>query len=430
MVTRYGKELVLIDFGRSEYIDPETNCVISTLGEADYNTEQKLARMFQYGTLGYAALECYAPAMAGSRFPFEKEGITIGRMTVESDIFSFGATFWECLNIFELYTGSKEFAMDKSLGGSYEFYKNHMMNDSAYFDRDLSLTSSYYHQKLEEIIKKCTRKRSADFLTSPLYFHTYEELKEAIIYTRDSAPALVKTENIQVRNSFGLVGVMAGLLGTVLLVCILLKMSGSYFAERKIENIITDYNSTKIELLESAALEQMKSSNEDEKHSTYKEICDFLQNEDEELEYSETVVLVELLKKIESSEYIADAVDNMLLQVNSKGMSNCIKYIVTNITDCDSVGYTLAVQIYNAQNRTELVHCYEVLMEYSENEQFNKLVQRLAQDLNHDELIVQIAQSKLEADTDYNKYSTNERQIKLAEYKNEVKDVLNKIDVR
>ena len=41
MVTRYGKELVLIDFGRSEHIDIETKSVKSNLGEADYNKEDR-----------------------------------------------------------------------------------------------------------------------------------------------------------------------------------------------------------------------------------------------------------------------------------------------------------------------------------------------------------------------------------------------------
>ena len=103
MVTRYGKELVLIDFGRSEHIDIETKSVKSNLGEADYNKEQSITRMYQYGTLGYAAPECYVNASNGSVFPFNDDNFEKGRMSIESDIFSFGATFWECLNVFELY---------------------------------------------------------------------------------------------------------------------------------------------------------------------------------------------------------------------------------------------------------------------------------------------------------------------------------------
>jgi len=62
-------------------------------------------------------------------------------MSVESDIFSFGATFWECLNIFELVTKNKLFSDD-----IHEFYRKNFLNDDAYCDRDLSCTSAYYHK--------------------------------------------------------------------------------------------------------------------------------------------------------------------------------------------------------------------------------------------------------------------------------------------
>ena len=118
MVTRYGKEIVLIDFGRSEHINPQTHSVQSMLGAADYNQEkQSFARQFQYGTLGYAAPECFAAPISGSNFPFDESGLQKGRMSVESDIFSFGATFWECLSIFELYTGNQLFSSEKSNDG-------------------------------------------------------------------------------------------------------------------------------------------------------------------------------------------------------------------------------------------------------------------------------------------------------------------------
>ena len=41
MITRYGKEIVLIDFGRSEHIDTQSNSVQSSLGAADYNLEKQ-----------------------------------------------------------------------------------------------------------------------------------------------------------------------------------------------------------------------------------------------------------------------------------------------------------------------------------------------------------------------------------------------------
>lgn len=69
-------------------------------------------------------------------------------MSIESDIFSFGATFWECLNIFELVSKSKVFSDD-----SYYFYRDNFLNDEVYYNRDLSCTSIFYQKRLENIIK-------------------------------------------------------------------------------------------------------------------------------------------------------------------------------------------------------------------------------------------------------------------------------------
>lgn len=427
MVTRHGRELVLIDFGRSEHRDVRTKSVISPLGEADYNKNERIARMFQYGTLGYAAPECYAQPMGGSNFPFDDSGFEKGTMTVESDIFSFGATFWECLNMFELYTGSREFAKDKNFGGSYDFYRSHILNDESYCDRDLSLTSPHYHEKLEEIIKKCTRKRTPGYLHSPMYYHDYEELKRDIIFARDSAPALVKTENIKVRNSFGVVGVMSGLLAVLLAICLLLKVTGSYFAKSKLDNIMNNYNPTKIEQLEEAALEQMQSSTENQKHSVYDKSYDFLLNNDMILEYKETVTLIDLLKVMEDVNFVNDSVDTILLNVDKKGFSNCVEYIVTNLPESESLGYKLAVQIFNAQKRINLDECYAVLQENADNEEFRSLVLRLAQELNHDEIITQIAELNAKNDSEINSSDTNQYNIRMAEIKHEIKEFLDNI---
>lgn len=433
MITRYGKEIVLIDFGRSEHIAPETKSVSSTLGAADYNQEkQSFARQFQYGTLGYAAPECFATPMNGSDFPFDDTGITKGRMSVESDIFSFGATFWECLSIFELYTGNKLFSSEKSDDGYGAFYRKYLLSDDAYCNRDLSITSSHFHEKLEKIIKKCTRRRVAGYLDKgsqvyDLYYHDYGQLQEDIQLAKESAPVLVKTENIKVRNAFGVSGVMAGLIGSILLVCGFLKLTGSYFAQRKMDNIMRNYNPTLIERLEDAAVEQMKSSTEAEKHNIYNKTYKFLKEQDDNLDHSETVVLVDLLKQINDETFIYESIDTMLLDVDQKGFSGCIEYTVTNLTDCNSIGYELAVQIYNAQKRINLSKCYSVLVDNVDNAKFSKLVQRLAQDLNHDELITKIAKEDLSQDVKDADNNSAEYINKIAEIKNEVKQTLDSV---
>ena len=115
MVTRHGKELVLIDFGKSKRITRANRFIESDLVEVDYSEAETLDRLYQHGTLGYAAPECYSKAAHNSVFPFSMT-FEQGKMSIESDIFSFGATFWECLNIFELVTKSKKFTDD-----SYSF---------------------------------------------------------------------------------------------------------------------------------------------------------------------------------------------------------------------------------------------------------------------------------------------------------------------
>ena len=58
MVTKYGKELVLIDFGRSKRINKSEGFALSKLSKVDYRDNETVEKMFQHGTLGYAAPEC------------------------------------------------------------------------------------------------------------------------------------------------------------------------------------------------------------------------------------------------------------------------------------------------------------------------------------------------------------------------------------
>ena len=434
MVTKYGKEIVLIDFGRSEYIDKETGSVKSPLGVADYKpkAEKTYARMLQYGTLGYAAPECFAEPTEESSFPLAENRIKLGQMTVESDIFSFGATFWECLSLFELYTGNADFATDKSLGGSAAFYEKHILNDKAYCDRDLSLTSKHYHEKLEQIIKKCTHKRKPRYLDKEYpaykeYYHNFGELLEDIRLAKESAPALVKTENIKVHNTFGVAGAMVGLLGVILSVCLFLKLTGSHFAKRKMDTIMDNYNPTLIERLEEAAIERMKTSTEPEKHDIYNKTYEFLREQDNNLEYSETVVLVDLLRQVSDSNFVAESVDRLLLQVDQKGLSSCIKNIVTKLPDCTSVGYELAVNIDNAQKRMNLSECYAVLVKHADNRNFTRLTQRLAQDLNHEALITKIAEENMPRELKWTDKSSKEYTNTIAEIKYEIKTAIDTV---
>lgn len=414
MVTKHGRDIVLIDFGRSEYIPNGIDYVQNQLSGADYSKEEKFERVFQYGTFGYAAPECFVEALNGSQFPFEEQCIARGEMRVESDIFSFGATFWECLNVFELYTGSKEFAKNKAAGGYSDFYHKYLLNPEAYFDRDLSLTSQHYHEKLENLIKKCTKRRTKAYGTQDkkAYYRSYADLENAIAEVQKSIPARVKAENIAIRNACGVAGVFSGL-GVVLWIALLImNFFGAYFANQKYQNISEGYRNTQIAFLESAALERMEFANELEKHVIYNETQQVLYkaNRGEEAGFNgdEVEVLVNLLKEVDDTEFIGESVDQFMAAVESNALAKSISYTVENLDDSiSSDGFQLAVHIYNAQGKESLLDQFKALQAYSEQgavaDELQPLVRRLADTLNHEEQRTKLAQQLVKTEEYKNK---------------------------
>ena len=170
MVTSQSEELVLIDFGRSEFLDERDRYIYHKLAPFKYindngvRVKEDINHPFCHGTIGYAAPEAFRAAIDDS-FPLtllndksedKTNGFEIGRMSIESDIFSFGATFWECLNIVELVTNSEEFS---TLNRKSRFYESHLLNHDSYYERDLSLECTgplggRYNLALQNIIKK------------------------------------------------------------------------------------------------------------------------------------------------------------------------------------------------------------------------------------------------------------------------------------
>ena len=391
MITKYGKEVVLIDFGRSEYMSSDGH-VKKDMPPADYSSTERIDRMFQYGTLGYAAPEAYAPAFIESSYPFDRSKYQMGNISIESDIFSFGATFWECLNIFELYTGCKEFAKDKSLGGSYDFYKKYMLNDRAYFNRDLSLTSPHYHDKLEQIILKCTRRRNNDYDgDSEDFYHSYGELKEDIEIARDSSPAIVKVENVKTRNAFALFGAMLGALLTLFILVTVLRLESVSIADKKLDAIMANYNATRIETLRDAANERIKASTERQKENIYKDIYDFLLSQNKQLDALEVSVLVDILEECSNKNFQNDAVDNIMKNTDIGDLSSISDCITTGL-ELDSIGYQYAKSIYNVQNKKELFGVYEFMLSRADDKEFVQIREQLIKMINHDDIVSAISE--------------------------------------
>lgn len=337
MVTKYGKELVLIDFGRSKRITKADRFAVSDLTKVNYNDNESIEQMYQYGTLGYAAPECYAEAADDSQFPF-KQHFEPGKMSIESDIFSFGATFWECLNIFELVTKSEEFSKE-----SHDFYKNHFLNDAAYCSRDLTITSLHYHKKLENIIKKCTKERNKNYLNldNDDFYHSYRTLKKDIEEAKNSAPTIVRAENIKVRNAFTMFGVMLAVCVTFLMISIIYRAVGFGIAEDKWDSLTADYNVTQFYKLETIANDLIKTAPNGKTDDTYSKIAAFTYS-DGDIDEQEAAMLVDLLGKMSNSEYMCRYIDELMQNANTKNFKEISTDIVKLNTEYNCAGYELA----------------------------------------------------------------------------------------
>lgn len=388
MVTRYGKELVLIDFGRSKTVTKARPFVQLDLPAVDYGKNETMDTLYQYGTLGYAAPECYRRAENGSTFPFTMP-VEQGKMSIESDIFSVGATFWECLNMFELVTKYRKFSED-----SHDFYREYFLNDNVYCNRDLSLTSSAYHKKLETIIKKCTRIRSKNIGDSDKYYHSYKDLRKDIEDAKDSAPTIVKEENIKVKNLFHFCGAMLSFFLVFLIIYGIYHHSAFNIAQRKWDSITINYNDTQFYRLEEVAKELITTAPAGQANSIYDEIAAFTYKGNDISEY-EAAMLAELLQKVNNSNLLPKRVDEIMQHADARKFKEVSTEIVRLGRVHDSIGYELAQAIFNVEvGKTGIIDAYRVLQDYQDNKEFRNAVIKLRNVLDNDENIKAISESE------------------------------------
>jgi len=382
MVTRYGKELVLIDFGKSKKVTKANRFATSDLTEADYSENETLDKLYQYGTLGYAAPECYCKSIYALGFPFS-ENFEQGEMSVESDIFSFGATFWECINIFELVTKNKSFSND-----SHDFYRNNFLNDDAYHNKDLSCTSIYYHRKLENIIKKCTKKRDKNYtdLINKDYYHSYKDLRKDTEDAKDSAPTIVKEENIKVRNAFKLCGVMLSLFSVFLIIYFIFRIMAFSIAEGKWSDLMYDYNDTQLYKLEEVAKDLITTAPANRINETYEKIAGFTYRDGGDISDVEAAMLVSLLERIDNQNLLPERVDEIMRNANTRRIKEISTEIVKLDATEESIGYVLARAIVDVEvGKTEIVPAYMTLIKYQGNVEFRNAVIKLKNVLDNDE---------------------------------------------
>lgn len=388
MVTRHGKELVLIDFGRSRKVTRAEPFVQIEVSEVNYKETETKDKLYQYGAIGFAAPECYHKAADNSKFPFTQVGKQ-GKLSIESDIFSFGATFWECLNIFELVTKSKLFSKD-----ARGFYRKYFLNDDAYCNRDLSLTSAVYHKKLEEVIQKCTASREEDLSDSDQYYHSYRELRRDLENVKDSVPTIVKEENVKVKTAFRLCGMMLSFCLVLWIVNAIYHYAAFQIAQRKWDSIIADYNETQFSRLEEIAYDLFTTAPADQANSVYEKIAAFIREDNTISEY-EAGMLVELLQSLDDDRYLPKYVDEIMQYADTRRFREISAEIVKLEKISDSIGFELAEAIVNVEvGKTGIPEAYKVLQAYEDNREFGNAVVKLKNVLDSDENIRIISASE------------------------------------
>lgn len=388
MVTRYGKELVLIDFGKSKRVTRANRFAETAMPEVDYAGNETLDRMYQYGSMGYAAPECFAKATEDSEFPFTLN-YEQGKMSIESDIFSFGATFWECLNIFELVTGNEQFSHD-----SHDFYREYFLNDETYFNRDLSCSSMFYHKKLENILIKCTKKRTKNYadLENKDYYHSYKDLRKDIENAKDSIPTIVKEENVKAKNAFNFCGGMLALSTIFLIIYFIYRITAFSIAESKWNNLTANYNDTRFFRLEEIANDLIATAATSRVDETYEKIATFTYEDGDISEY-EAEMLVAIMEELNNDKLLPQRIDEVMQHANTRKFKEISTEIVRFDGVSDSTGYSLAKAIFDAEvSKTEILSAYETLTKYQGSQEFHNAVVKLRNVLDNDEYIDIIAE--------------------------------------
>ncbi|MCR5599323.1 MAG: protein kinase [Ruminococcus sp.] len=404
MVTRQSEELVLIDFGRSVFLPDEGTFVYHNMRKVDYKQPENINSLYSHGTIGFSAPECYA-LPAESDFPFSQVGYEIGRMSIESDIFSFGATFWECMNIVELVTKNKTFADDPR-----KFYEENLLNDKAYFNRDLSLECTgplggRYHRSLQDIIRKCTKQRTEDYLESDRFYHSYEDLKSDIEDARDSIPTVKKGENKQIRNAAIILGTCIGCIFSLLLFSFVYKAVGYRIATGDWEEIIEDidshtasnsaYQATQFDKLSKIVMERMQLSDDSQKKEVCQECFDYLCR-DNDISALETTLIISMIKEIGDDSDKMVFIDKLIEYANPAEISSISSSVNSLGLKDGSSAYKLAVAIYSAENNTnyDYYEAYQLLLELENSITYRNSVKHLAISLNNkgDRVLNEIAE--------------------------------------
>ena len=446
MVTKNGNELVLIDFGRSQELSSDNNYQhFSDSNEkifsADYNVRnwEKLEKgnkdnIYAYGTVGYAAPECYAgqdPSFLGEKaFPFkdQESAITHGLISVESDIFGFGATFWECFAMYDICMdllesppvptdddedvpeiSSRTFFND-AIADLYEnqIYQNYSIK--YYCDRDFRGVDYAYHEEIEKVITKCTRRREYGFQKqqnpNDKYYHDYESLQKAIDKAKNTIPALDRKSDPFVGKAISGSGICAALAVLTGVLFIIVKMMAGYIADDKWNRLVQTYTPSQTQTLETVSNEMMSVSVGQEKYENFEKILHFTYGgspNDNFINQEEAAILINIISTYMSGdEKTALYADEIMKKANSSNLDYIATKVFVTLTipnETHSDGYELAGTIkhcidFNDDDAEKMLEIYDTLLLYKDNPEYHTVTSAIAQKLLRGRRVDTIARQK------------------------------------
>ncbi len=411
MVTKHGNELVLIDFGRSQSImegrkyQHYNNASMKTF-YADYSDAQwqdiGKNNFYSYGTVGYSAPECYAQASNG-KFPFSSQSSAFdnGCVSIESDIFGFGATFSECLSMYEICSKIYEECSDSNDPCFFnKAIKRQLENGvssgetQGYCDRDFRNINLAYHESLEDIIRKCTGTRRKGFQEpdemSDLYYHNFYHLQTDIERARDAIPSLDRKSDPLVRQMLSVSGFCATFAGYAFVLWLIMVALANPLARDRWNTLKANYtDNQKRTSFAAVADDMMKVTGKKTKKKNFEDILEFTYSDkpnDCVIDSDEADILASLMKDhISDKAEWGSFIDRMIQNARNDNMDEVAKtiYRLNLPSKYESKGYEFAkalTQVNNADDSdTEmLLSAYEVLEKNSEDREYRKIIAKLA----------------------------------------------------
>lgn len=415
MVTKHGKELVLIDFGRSRQISAGNSYLYRNSDgtfTADYTQRQWQTHgkdnFYAYGTAGYSAPECYAGAPTGTGlFPFtsQRSHIEHGKISVESDIFAFGTTFHECFSIYEICreafeNGGSELS-DPSFFNNYIAERNEKAvrecQTDGYCNRDFSGLAKAYHEKIEDIIRKCTAERHSGFAEiqedkkdDKIYYHNFYELQDDVEGADNIIPSLDRKTDPMVNQALAIAGFCINMALSFLIIIAFLFVLSAPLANSRWNMLVSEYTGHQNEHLSIIADEMTSTISRKADYRNFDKIVKFMYGggrNDNVINKEEAVILIDILRNnLDDRSEWAGYFDEIMQNCKNDEVDSISEeiYRMNLPKEYESAGYDIAKAIYyvnhadDIDDAEKLTEAYNILLQYGGDKNYRSVISSLA----------------------------------------------------